>query len=148
MVADDDTFIAPKHLADITSQYDSSLPLLIGSVHYALDGEEGRHGLYGGAGFLISRQLATRILPRLAECDGYQFDQSDLFLSRCMVELAGAELVDRPEMASQTPRHYLEQEDDCEEFTRPGISKAATFHYVTPWQEFYYLWMLYLAFSD
>ena len=148
MVADDDTFIALKHLADISMQYHYTMPYLIGSVHYELDGVDGKHGLYGGAGFLISRQLAINILPHFHRCFGYEHSESDLFLSRCMVDLGRAQLVDRLEMGSQPPRYYIEQKDDCVEMIRPGLSKGATYHYVRPWQEFYYLYMLYLAFVD
>ena len=148
MVGDDDTFIALKHLADLTAQYDHDKPYLLGSVHYALDGVQGKHGLYGGAGFLISRQLALNILPHFHLCYGYQHSESDLFLSRCMVDFGDAVLVDRLEMGSQPPRYYIEQQDDCVEQIRPGLSKGATYHYVRPWQDYYYLYMMYLAFSD
>ena len=147
-VGDDDTFVALKHLADLTLQYHYTLPYLIGSVHYTLGGQPGVHGLYGGAGFLISRQLAINIAPHFHRCFNYQHTQSDLFLSRCLIELGGATLVDRLEMGSQPPRYYIEQKDDCVEMIRPGLSKGATYHYVRPWQEYYYLYMLYLAFVD
>ena len=148
MIGDDDTFIAPKHLAAITAQYHHSRPYLIGSVHYKLDGVDDVHGLFGGAGFLISRQLVLNILPHFHRCFGYTHSESDLFLSRCMVDFGHAILVDRMEMGSQPPRYYIEQEDDCVEQIRPGLSKGATYHYVRPWQDYYYLYMLYLAFSD
>ena len=147
MIGDDDTFIAPKHLADITSQYHHTQPYLIGSVHYKLDGQDGVHGVFGGAGFLISRQLVLNMLPHFHKCFGYTHTESDLYLSRCMIDFGGAILVDRVEMGSQPPRYYIEQEDECVEQIRPGLSKGATFHYVRPWQEYYHLYMLYLAFS-
>jgi hypothetical protein len=148
MIGDDDTFIAPKHLAQITSEYHHSIPYLIGSVHYKLDGVDGVHGVFGGAGFLISRQLVINILPHFHKCYGYTHSESDLYLSRCMIDFGKAVLVDRLEMGSQPPRYYVEQADDCVEMIRPGLSKGATYHYVRPWQEYYYLYMLYLAFSD
>ena len=148
MVGDDDTFIAPKHLAELTAQYHYTKPYLVGSVHYKLDGDPNKHGLYGGAGFLISRQLALNIRPHFHRCYNYHYTQSDLFLSRCLIELGQAILVDRLEMGSQPPRYYIEQKDDCVEMIRPGLSKGATYHYVRPWQDFYYLYMLYLAFVD
>ena len=147
MVADDDTFIAPRNLALLTTLYNHSLPILIGQVHYEVEDKPHNHALYGGAGYLVSRQLALNILPLWHRCDQYYTGWSDLMIPRCLIELGGAQLVDRLEMASNTPKYYMTQEDDCVEWIRPGLSRVATFHYVKPWQEYYQLFMLYRAFA-
>ena len=158
-IGDDDTFVALNGLAAVVSQYDHSLPYLIGQVNYHIDGHRDTqvHGVYGGAGYVISRQLAVNILPHLSECDFYHgITVSDLFLSRCMIELANATLVDRLEFGSQPPWYYHEQQSGQYEMIRTGYQKAATFHYVTPrspsrappWTEWYYLYRLWQAFSD
>jgi len=138
MVMDDDTFVSPRNLQLLVSQYDPQRSLMIGQSTCGV-------GFCGGAGYVISKALFNQFPSFIEECQPMPgIFPSDQFVPYCIKNRTQVQIVDRKEFNSQPPDFYsteLGYNDHPD-----GFGRAVSFHYISPAARYVALWRLHQAY--